>query len=179
MSYSPRISQVCWNQITNRYKKSQVSAGFWAISPFPAVLCCLKWKWKCESVSHSVVSNSLWPHWLYSLPGSSVHEILQAIILEWVAIPFSRGSSWPRDRTHVSCTAGGFFTIWATRVSKEKSHVLLSIHYSGGRPTKFGRHSNRPKFSDQFLPSSQSKRMQSYGRRVLRSLVAKYALSNW
>ena len=38
-----------------------------------------------------------------SPPGSSVHGILQARILEWVAIPFSRGSSWPRDRTHISC----------------------------------------------------------------------------
>ena len=37
-----------------------------------------------------------------SLPGSSVHGILQERILEWVAIPFSKGSSWPRDRTHVS-----------------------------------------------------------------------------
>ena len=50
-----------------------------------------------------------------SLPGSSVHGILQARILEWVAIPFSRGSSWPRDWTWVSCIAGRFFTIWATR----------------------------------------------------------------
>ena len=49
-----------------------------------------------------------------SLPGSSVHGILQARILEWVAIPFSRGSSWPRDRTRVSRIAGRFFTIWAT-----------------------------------------------------------------
>ena len=38
--------------------------------------------------------------------GSSVHRILQAIILEWVAIPFSRGSSWPRNRTQVSCIEG-------------------------------------------------------------------------
>ena len=50
-----------------------------------------------------------------SLPGSSVHGILQARILEWVAISFSRGSSWPRDQTQVSCIAGSFFTIWATR----------------------------------------------------------------
>ena len=50
-----------------------------------------------------------------SLPGSSVHKILQARILEWVAIPSSRGSSWPRDQTRVSCIAGVFFTIWATR----------------------------------------------------------------
>ena len=44
-----------------------------------------------------------------SPPGSSVHGILQARILEWVAIPFSRGSSWHRDRICVSCIAGGFF----------------------------------------------------------------------
>ena len=43
-------------------------------------------------------------------PGSSVHGILQARILEWVAIPFSGGSSWPRDQTQVSCTAGRFFS---------------------------------------------------------------------
>ena len=45
-----------------------------------------------------------------SSPGSSVHGILQARILEWVAIPFSRGSSQPRDQTRVSCIAGRFFT---------------------------------------------------------------------
>ena len=45
-----------------------------------------------------------------SLPGSSVHGISQASILEWVAISFSRGFSQPRDRTQVSCIAGGFFT---------------------------------------------------------------------
>ena len=44
-----------------------------------------------------------------SPPGSSVHGILQARILEWVAMSFSRGSSWPRDQTQVSCTAGRFF----------------------------------------------------------------------
>ena len=49
-----------------------------------------------------------------SLPGSSVHGILQGRILEWVAIPFSRGSSQTRDQTEVSCTAGGFFTTWLT-----------------------------------------------------------------
>ena len=46
-----------------------------------------------------------------SLPGSSVHGILQARILEWVAIPFSRGSSQPRDQTQVASTAGGFFSV--------------------------------------------------------------------
>ena len=50
-----------------------------------------------------------------SPPGSSVHEILQARILEWVAIPFSWGSSPLRDLTWVSHITGRFFTIWATR----------------------------------------------------------------
>ena len=46
---------------------------------------------------------------------SSVHRILQARTLEWVAMPSSRGSSQPRDRTQVCHIAGGFFTVWATR----------------------------------------------------------------
>ena len=50
-----------------------------------------------------------------SLPSSSVHGILQARILEWVAIPFARESSQTRDWTQVSQIAGGFFTVWATR----------------------------------------------------------------
>ena len=50
----------------------------------------------------------------HSLPGSPVHGILQARILEWVAIPFSRGFSQPRNWTRVSWIAGGFFTVWAT-----------------------------------------------------------------
>ena len=50
-----------------------------------------------------------------SLPGSFVHGTLQARILEWVATPFSRGSSRPRDQTWVSCIAGRFFTVSATR----------------------------------------------------------------
>ena len=50
----------------------------------------------------------------YSLQGSSVHGIVQARILEWVAILFSRGSSWSRDQTRVSHIAGRFFIVWAT-----------------------------------------------------------------
>ena len=49
-----------------------------------------------------------------SLPGSSVHGIFQARVLEWVAISLSRGSSWPRDRTRVSRIVGRCFTSWAT-----------------------------------------------------------------
>ena len=57
-----------------------------------------------------------------SWPGSSVHGILQARRLEWVVIPFSRGSSQPRDLTWVSRIAGRFFTIWTTR--EAHSHWL-------------------------------------------------------
>ena len=42
---------------------------------------------------------------------NTVHEILQARILEWLAVPFSRGSSQPRDQTQISCITGGFFSI--------------------------------------------------------------------
>ena len=61
----------------------------------------------------------------YSPPGSSVHGIFQARIPEWVAIPFSRGSSQPRDRTLFSFIAGGFFTIWATREGLLLPHKML------------------------------------------------------
>ena len=65
-----------------------------------------------------------------SLPGSSVHGIFQATVLEWVAISFSRASSWPGDWTWVSRIAGRGFTIWATREARKKvravSVLLLS-----------------------------------------------------
>ena len=60
-----------------------------------------------------------------SPPGSSVREISQARILEWVAISFSRGSSWPRGQTQVSCTAGGFFT------AEPPGKPLMYIHHEG------------------------------------------------
>ena len=62
-----------------------------------------------------------------SLPDSSVHGILQARILEWVAIPFSRRFSWSRDQTQVSCTAGRFFTVWSTGLSTPNSTARASI----------------------------------------------------
>ena len=67
-----------------------------------------------EKWSRSVMSDSCNPL-DHSLPGSSVHEILQARILEWVAISFCRGSSRPRNQTQVSCIAGRFLTDWAMR----------------------------------------------------------------
>ena len=78
-----------------------------------------KWKW-----SLSVVSNSLWPVDC-SPPSSSVHGILQARILQYVAISFSRASSWPKNQTRVSCIAHGFFTNWAMREAHIDMWYLL------------------------------------------------------
>ena len=60
----------------------------------------------------------------YSPTGSSVHGISQARILEWVAVSFSRASSWPRDQTQISCLAGGFFYWRATREALMKKYFL-------------------------------------------------------
>ena len=68
------------------------------------------------SESCSVVSNSLQPHGLH-----------QAKILEWIAFPFSRGSSQPRDQTQVSHIAGRFFTSWATKEAQEYWSGSLSL----------------------------------------------------
>ena len=62
----------------------------------------------------------------YSPPGSSVHGILQARILERVTISFSRGSFWPRDRTQVSRIGGKCFNLWATREAQETKVVCES-----------------------------------------------------
>ena len=64
----------------------------------------------------------------YSPTGSSVHGSLQARILEWVVIPFSRGSSLPRDPTQVSWIAGRFFTIWAIREARPDPLIYETNH---------------------------------------------------
>ena len=72
--------------------------------------------------------------WLCATPWAAARQAplsvgsLQARILEWVAMPSSRGSSQPRDQTQVSCTAGGFLTIWATR---EAYILTLFTMFSG------------------------------------------------
>ena len=74
-------------------------------------LCVLSCVWLCDLLDCTP-------------PGSSLHGILQARILEWVAIPFSRGSSWPRDPTQVSHISGRFFTIWAIREAPPQLHLF-------------------------------------------------------
>ena len=66
--------------------------------------------------------------WNSSLPGFSLHGILQARVLEWVAISFSRGSSRLRDRTQVSHIGGRRFNLWATR----EANFSLTYRYEKG-----------------------------------------------
>ena len=88
------------------------------------------------------MSDSLRPHGLCSLPSSSTHGMLQAKILEWVAVPFSRGSSQPRDWTQVSwisCKEGRFFTTesqgslslfgTSNKCSSSLHHKLVSVDW--------------------------------------------------
>ena len=74
---------------------------------FPAFRCLLPLPLLKVAQSCPTLCN----HMGCSPPGSSVHGILQVRILEWVAFPFSRGSSQPRDQSQLSHTAGRFFTI--------------------------------------------------------------------
>ena len=91
---------------------------------------CKKFPWK-QNFSMCVLVPESWPTLCdpmdCSPPGSSVYGILQARILEWVAISFSRESFWPRDWTPVSCITGRFITVWA---------IGKSINFSIGRYKK-------------------------------------------
>ena len=85
------------------------------------------WKWKWKSLS-CVWYLTLCNPMDCSLPGSSVHEILQARILEWVAIPFSRESSQSRKWTQVSYIAGRLFPIWTIREDCGMNINLKTFH---------------------------------------------------
>ena len=82
--------------------------------------------WVCVLVAQSYLT--LCDPMDCSPPGSSVLGILQAGILKCVAIPFSRRSSWPRNGIQVSCTAGKFFIIWATREAPYTTVDRICFH---------------------------------------------------
>ena len=90
------------------------------------LLQCVKVKSESEVAQSSPTLSDPMDH---SLPGSSIHGIFQARVPEQGAISFSKGSSWPRDWTRVSCLAGGFFfkNDWATRGSP--AHVYRCTIY--------------------------------------------------
>ena len=86
--------------------------------------------WWKESESEVAQScSALWDPMDCSLPGSSVHGIFQARVLEWVAISFSRWSSWPRDWTWISRIVGRCFTTWATNSYKGSCCCLVTKSY--------------------------------------------------
>ena len=94
------------------------------------------------------MSDSLRPHGCSSA-GSSVHGFLQARTLEWAAIAFSRGSSWPKDQTWASRIVGKFFTIWAT---KEAPTILKWVSPSPGSFPSLGIEPWSPAFREDSLP---------------------------
>ena len=96
------------NHLFKKPVRTGIHKALWSYKAKTAAIRKEKWE------SRSVVSDSLRPHGLYT-----VHGILQATTLEWVAFPFSSGSSPPRDWTQVSRMAGGFFISWATREAQE------------------------------------------------------------
>ena len=88
----------------------------------------LKWLSSSSYISFNINFQNSREKFLVTPPGSSVHGFLQARTLEWVAMPSSRRSFWPRDRTWVSCTDGRFFTIWAT--IRQKKHLMyITCHH--------------------------------------------------
>ena len=111
---------------------TELRKAFYSVDHWLIIKAC-NLRMKIESVSHSFLFYSLRPMDC-SHPGSSVYRIVQARILQWVAISFSRVSSWPREWTQVSCIAGRFFTVWATKSQMEEmrrekyGEMSLSIH---------------------------------------------------
>ena len=95
------------------------------ISEFISTFFALCYKWRVCACAQSCPT--LWDPIDYSPPGSSAHGILQARILEWVAISSSRGSSWPRDRVYASwgSCSGRQFLYPLSYQGSHKWHVLL------------------------------------------------------
>ena len=99
-----------WAKVSNGYTVLLQRSHSWYLHPDREIRVKDEGKWK--SLSRVTLGDPL---------DYTVHGILQARILEWVTIPISKGSSQPRDRTQVSCTAGRFFTSWATREMNSSS----------------------------------------------------------
>ena len=108
-----------------------------------------KRKWKCQTLSR------VWffaTPWTLAHQGSSTHGILQARILEWAATSFSRGSTWPRDRTQVSRIAGRCFNLCATREALGTC-VIFNLGRFIKNLTSFPNNKSLVILSDQIHPS--------------------------
>ena len=99
----PSVADI-WHFIQNLFQE------FISLSFVSCIVCVCVCVCVCVWVLAVQLCPTLWDPMDCNLPASSVHGILQARILEWVAIPFFRGSSRPRDQTWVSCTAGRSYT---------------------------------------------------------------------
>ena len=124
---------------------------------FPQSFAKNQWFTSCQrkllhSVFYSCHAKLLSHAQLFVTPWTVTHQtplslgILQARILKWVAMPSSRGSSWPRDQTHVSCIAGGFFTaellgkpvISHLENANQNRGIPLDTHWDGHNLTDDG-----------------------------------------
>ena len=107
VGWTPTCDLFMWSDLLHNEE-----SDFWG--PVPQVELNRRCVCVCECVHarahvhEHIISNCLWPYGLQSARLPSVHRIFQAKMLEWVAISSSRGYSWPRDRTQVSCFAGRF-----------------------------------------------------------------------
>ena len=114
-SFNPK-SDICWPHDKWEDKSTSPGGGnLWSVSG----MCIIKEHKKNAEVAQSCLT--LCNPMDCSLPGSSIHGIFQARILEWVAISFFRGSSRPRDWTRVACIVGRRFTIWTAREVKKNA----------------------------------------------------------
>ena len=96
-----------WMASLTQWSWVWVNSGSWWWTERPGMLQSMG----LQRIGHDWVTGLNWTELDRSPPGSSVHGILQARVLEWVAMPFSRASSWPRYQTAFSCVfAGRFFT---------------------------------------------------------------------
>ena len=107
--FAPNVSLVTWIQSNQHIKMASLGVAYFACAK-SLQLCLIL----CNPMD-------------YSSPGSSVHGILQARILERGAIPFSRGSPPPMDRTQVFCIAGKFFSVWATRKPLSSKLIICKM----------------------------------------------------
>ena len=111
-------------------------------------------EWMIVAQSCLTLCDSMWGY-NYTTVGSSVHGILQARALEWVAISFSRESSQPRDWTRVSSIAGTLFTIWSTREASKilNTQVKIPCATTKARCSQINKYSKKKKSFFQFLNS--------------------------
>ena len=131
----------------------------------------------CAMLNLSVMSSSFWPHVTTAHQAPLSTGILQARILEWVAMPLSRGSSQPRDRTQVSHTAGGFFPVWTTR--EDYSALLAQAEWRTAPPLKPAWHDGNMKVKISIFLSTVALNFLNYNCRIFLSVFPARARAHY